>query len=120
MKCCIIHYAAFHQGLHCLLNPKQSSEKEIQFHLVFITCDPSIYTVDHPKVIISYQREESISILRVKLYCKQNGRLSDQTNFEVNRQELLMYSILILAFDLIGNQNHTKCSEILKRMYVLV
>ena len=24
------HYAAFHQGLHCLLRQNQSSEKEIQ------------------------------------------------------------------------------------------
>ena len=39
------HYAAFHQGLHCLLRTNQSSEseKEIQDFLEIITCDPSIY-----------------------------------------------------------------------------
>ena len=31
------HNAAFHQGLHCLLKQKQSSEKEIQYHLEIIT-----------------------------------------------------------------------------------
>ena len=36
------HNAAFHQGLHCLLRPKQSSE--IQFLKDIIICDPSIYT----------------------------------------------------------------------------
>ena len=33
-------HAAFWQGLHCLLSPSQFSEKEIQFHLENITCDP--------------------------------------------------------------------------------
>ena len=31
------HNAAFHQGLHCLLSQKGSSEKELQFHLEIIT-----------------------------------------------------------------------------------
>ena len=38
-----VHYAAFHQGLHCLLRTNQSSVKEIQYFLEIITCDPSIY-----------------------------------------------------------------------------
>ena len=33
-----------------------------------ITCDPSIYTMGHPKFIISNQKEESISALRVKCF----------------------------------------------------
>ena len=45
--------AAFHQGLPCLLSQKQSSEKEIQFYFEILTCDPSLYTVDHPKFIVS-------------------------------------------------------------------
>ena len=32
--------AAFHQDLHCLLRPNQSLEKEIQYFLEIITCDP--------------------------------------------------------------------------------
>ena len=45
--------AAYHQGLHCLLRRNPSSEKEIQFYLQNINCDPSIYTIDHPKFIVS-------------------------------------------------------------------
>ena len=40
---------------------KQSSEKEFQFYFDVITCDPSIYSMDHPKSIVLYQKEESIS-----------------------------------------------------------
>ena len=40
-------HAAFHQGLHCLLGQNRSSEKRIQYCLETITCDPSIYTMDH-------------------------------------------------------------------------
>ena len=54
------HDAAFHLGLHCLLRQKRSAEKEIQFLFGNITCDPSIYTMDHPKFMVSNQKEESI------------------------------------------------------------
>ena len=37
----IPHYAAFHQGLHSLRRQNQSSEKEIQYILEIISCDPS-------------------------------------------------------------------------------
>ena len=52
---------AFHQGPHCLLRQKQSSEKEIQFYFEMITCDPLMYAMDLPKFIVSIQKEESIS-----------------------------------------------------------
>ena len=39
----------------------RSAEKEIQFYLDIITCDPSKNTMDYPKIIISNQNEESIS-----------------------------------------------------------
>ena len=52
---------AFRQGLHCLLGQKQSLEKEIQYCLDIIACDPSIYTMDHLKFIVSNQKEESIA-----------------------------------------------------------
>ena len=42
------HDVAFHQGLHCLLRNKRSLEKEIQYFFESITCEPSIYTMDHP------------------------------------------------------------------------
>ena len=37
----------------------------MQFYLEIITCDPLIYTTDHPKFIVSYQKEEPISAYRV-------------------------------------------------------
>ena len=46
------HNGTFHQGLHCLLRQKQSSEKDMQFYLEIITHDPSIYTMDHPKFVV--------------------------------------------------------------------
>ena len=39
---------------------KQSSEKEIEFYLKIITCDPSLYTIEYPMFIVSYQMEKSI------------------------------------------------------------
>ena len=39
----------------------QTAGAKIVFYLEFITCHPLIYTVDHPKVIVSNQIEESIS-----------------------------------------------------------
>ena len=55
-------HAAFHQGPHCLLRKEQSLDKEIQFYLEIITCDPSIYTMDHPKSIVSNQKEEPVCV----------------------------------------------------------
>ena len=55
-------YAAFHQGLHCLLSQKRSSEKEIDFFFLIITCDPLIYTMDHSKFIISNQRRKNLLV----------------------------------------------------------
>ena len=46
------HFAAFHQGLHCLLRQKQSSKKEIQYFGEIITCDPLIYTVENSDFIL--------------------------------------------------------------------
>ena len=62
------HHAAFYQGLHCLLRQNGSSEKEIQYYLEIITCDPSIYLVDHPDLIVSSLIEISIGLKRVKYY----------------------------------------------------
>ena len=43
----------FHQGLLCLHRQNRYSEKEIQYFLEIITCDPSIYTMDHPDLPVS-------------------------------------------------------------------
>ena len=64
------HNAAFHQGLHCLLRQKQSSEKEILAHCFFeiTTCDPSIYTMDHTDYVVGSFMEISIGLKRVNTY----------------------------------------------------
>ena len=54
------HYDAFHQGLHCLLRKKVPFEKETQFYLEIISSDPSIYKIDHLKITVSNQKEDSI------------------------------------------------------------
>ena len=46
--------AAFQQGLQCLIRQKNS-------YLETIPCDPSNYTMNHPKFIVPTQREESNS-----------------------------------------------------------
>ena len=60
------HKATFHQGLLCLLRHNQSSEKEIQYVSEIITCDPSIYTIDHPDLTVSIFMENFIGLKRVK------------------------------------------------------
>ena len=42
-------------GLHCWLRQNRSSAKEIEYFLFFeiITCEPSIYTMDHPDITVS-------------------------------------------------------------------
>ena len=60
----MLHSAAFHQGLHCLLRQDWSSEKEIQYFLKIKTCDPSIYTIDYPDLTANFIRK-SIGIKRV-------------------------------------------------------
>ena len=53
-------HGAFHQVLQYLLRQKQSSENEAKF--LFENYNPLIYTMDHLKVIVSNQKEESISV----------------------------------------------------------
>ena len=49
----MLYHAAFYLGLYNLLRQKCSSEKKYNCCLEIITCDPSIYTMDYPKVIVS-------------------------------------------------------------------
>ena len=49
------------EDLHCLLRQNQSSEI-----LAIITCDPSVYTTDHPDLIVCSFMENSIGPKRVK------------------------------------------------------
>ena len=56
------HNVAFHWGLHCLLLWHNLKGKKYSFYLEIITCDPSVYTMDHPKFIASNQKEESIRV----------------------------------------------------------
>ena len=55
------HYAAFHQGLHCMLRQNQSSAKELYFFFEIITCNHSLCTMDSPDLTISNLMENSIT-----------------------------------------------------------
>ena len=62
----------FHQDLQCLLRQNQSPEKEIYFFLEgggggIITCDPSIYTIDHTDLTLSNFMGNSIGTKRVNI-----------------------------------------------------
>ena len=54
------HYMAFHQ-----VRQNQSSEKDIQYILKIRTCDPSVYTMEHPDLNVSNFMEKSIGLHRV-------------------------------------------------------
>ena len=56
-----MHYAAFHQRLHCLPRQNRSSEKNNIFFEI-ITYEPSIYTIDHPDSTVSSFMENSIGL----------------------------------------------------------
>ena len=58
----MLHDATFHLGKHCLLRQNQSSEKEIQNYSEIITCDPSIYTMDHSDFTVCVFMENSIGL----------------------------------------------------------
>ena len=58
----IWHNAAFYQGLHCLIRQNLSSEKELQYVLEIITCDPLISTMDHPDLLVCCFMENSIGL----------------------------------------------------------
>ena len=53
------HKAAFHQGLHCLLSQHLCLGKKIIIILEIITCNPLIYTMDHPNLTIAKFMENS-------------------------------------------------------------
>ena len=55
---------AFHQVLHCLLRQNRLSEKKILYFLDVITCDTSVYTMDHPDLTVSNFMEKSIGLHR--------------------------------------------------------
>ena len=47
----------------CYKCEKGYTEKGMQFNLAIISCDPSIYIMDHLKINASYRKEESIKCL---------------------------------------------------------
>ena len=69
------HNVAFHQGLHCLLRQKCSSEIKLHFYLEIKTCSPLNYTMEHSKFIASIQEEEFISSFKTsaKYYIQQQS-----------------------------------------------
>ena len=69
------HYAAFHQGLYCLLGKKDLQTKKKQTLLLkTLTWHPKVCTVAYPKFIVSNQKERSICIHSKQLEVR-SGRL---------------------------------------------
>ena len=60
---------ALHLGMHCFLIQNRSSDKEKQYILEILTCDPSIYTMDHPDFIVCSFIEYSICLKSVLIMC---------------------------------------------------
>ena len=56
------HKAALNQGLHCL----QFNKKEIKYFFEIITCNPSLFTMDHPNLTVCGLLETSIGLKRGK------------------------------------------------------
>ena len=46
---------------------KSEFQRQIQFYLEIIMCDPSVYTLGHPKFIVSNQKEEPISECLIRM-----------------------------------------------------
>ena len=69
--------AAFNLDLHCLLRQNRSLDKEIEYCLQIITCDPSIYTVDHPDFIVCSFMENSIGLKGV-IFCFRASREDEE------------------------------------------
>ena len=61
----MMHDTAFQQGMHCLPRQNQTSKKEINFSKI-ITCNPSIYIMNHPDFTVSNFMGNSIGPKRVK------------------------------------------------------
>ena len=62
------YMVAFHPRLHCLLLKAKLIFRERNIILFgnYISCNPSIYTMNHPDLIASNFMENSIDLKRVK------------------------------------------------------
>ena len=60
------HYAAFHQGMHCLLKSKAHLGTEMKHNLENYACNPLKYIMCCPIIIASICMGKSIRIQRVK------------------------------------------------------
>ena len=60
------HNATIHQGVHCKLRLKRSSDKNTIFYFNY-NLTPLKKTMNLSKFILSNQKEEPVSIQRIKL-----------------------------------------------------
>ena len=65
----MLHNAAIHQGLRLLTVCKVKTILRLgnTIFIAIINYNACIYAIDHPKFIVSNQKEESISTYRVRL-----------------------------------------------------
>ena len=69
------HSGAFHKSLHCLQRQNPSSDREILFILEILTCNPSVYIMNHPDITVSNSMENSIGLKWIKCLIKQMKRI---------------------------------------------
>ena len=93
----MLHTVVFHEGLYCLRRQDRSSQKEIQYCLEIKTYDPSIYTIDHPDIIVCTSfMDNSIGLIRVNksgmmiyllllVFIRNSAGAGDIFAYEVNR-----------------------------------
>ena len=62
---CLDPDAMSHKGMYRLLRRTRFSEREMQYVLETIICDPLIYTIDHPDFNVYSLMENSIGLKRV-------------------------------------------------------
>ena len=86
-----------HQGMNCLLRQNRSSEKEMQYLLEIITCDPSIYTMGHPDLTVSNFLEYSIGPKRVRGWHLETG-LSPPVKYFTDRSKAVLLLWIFYVF----------------------
>ena len=66
----MLHNAAFHWGLHCLLRQNNFRERNTLFFGEIVTCDPVKYRMDHADFVVYSYMENSIGLKSVFLHAR--------------------------------------------------
>ena len=87
----IPHNAELYQVLHCLLEQNWSSDKEIEYLLEIISCNPSIYRMAHPVLTVSHLWKSQLVFTHINLasFLWDIGAASDQGSTVCLQNDLL-------------------------------